>query len=296
MISEAPSQPTLLTRAYSDRQMIVVADDAVVAALDRAESRTSESPRRNNASVEVVSLGVGITLELPLADLVTGIAEAVADLVKMWRRAGNSGLHVLPVGKSQARQLTFPPGHPRSRVIYVGHPAVPEVYCTIADFHRVTFQHKFSEAIDLLMHLGATSIRVEHVRGWSKEFSTLLSVPLGQAGTVGTGEARAAGRSDSHLLYEATLSGASEPTLPDSLVWYPHEPTWQSVAKGRISFRLREFSLMVTYDDDFGVNAGLKALAFKSGFEVGGKFEDHEATTWRIAGRFHPGDQVSGAR
>ena len=82
------------------------------------------------------------------------------------------------------------------------------------------------------------------------------------------------------------MPGRSEPKLPDSLVWYPHEPTWQSIANGRIDFRLRDFSLIVTYDDDFGINAGLKALAFKSGFEIGGKFEDYEATTWRLAGEF----------
>ena len=34
-------------------------------------------------------------------------------------------------------------------------------------------------------------------------------------------------------------------------------------------FGLREFHLNVTYEDDFGVNAGLKALAFKSGLGLG---------------------------
>ena len=54
-----------------------------------------------------------------------------------------------------------------------------------------------------------------------------------------------------------------------TLVWYQHEPTWKAIAEGRMRFGLREFLLNVTYEDDFGVNAGLKALAFKSGLGLG---------------------------
>ena len=111
-------------------------------------------------------------------------------------------------------------------------------------------------------------------------------MPLGKPGMAATVEAGAARGSESRILFDATLIGALEPKLPDSLVWYPHEPTWKAIADGRMQFGLHDFNLNVTYEDDFGVNAGLKALAFKSGLDLGGKFEDHEATTWRIAGQF----------
>ena len=74
--------------------------------------------------------------------------------------------------------------------------------------------------------------------------------------------------------------------MPSSLVWYHHEPTWQSIAKGRIDFGLSQFLLTVNYEDDFGVNAGLKASAMKAGLELGGNFEAHEATTWKLHGKF----------
>lgn len=87
--------------------------------------------------------------------------------------------------------LKFPLGHPRNGVLYIGHPAKPDVYYTMAEFHRVTFEHKFSEATSLLMHLGATKIRVGHVTGWSKEFSGRISAPLGMADSSGEIEAGA---------------------------------------------------------------------------------------------------------
>ena len=279
MNTESKESASFLERPYSDRQMIVVTDDAVVEAVHKAELEALEKEHNVNW------LQIG---EIALKSLFPGMlaAEVIKEAIKAWSRARASGIQVLQIGKSQAARLEFPPGHPREGLVYVGHPAKPYVYYTTADFHRVTFEHKFSEAINLLMHLGATHIRVEHVHGWSKEFSSRLSISLGEADSTVAGEAEATRRAGTQLLYEATLSGAAEPTLPESLVWFPHEPTWQAIAEGRIHFGLQNFSLNVTYGDDFGVNAGLKVSALKAGFELGGQFEDHEATTWRIAGEF----------
>ncbi|KQQ97178.1 hypothetical protein ASF77_04255 [Massilia sp. Leaf139] len=134
------------------------------------------------------------------------------------------------------------------------------------------------------MHLGATEIKVKHVQGWSREFAAKMAGPLSATEVdiqVSSQKANA-----SSLLYEAHLEGNTQPRIPDSLVWYQHEPTWQSIAKGRIEFGLTEFSLTVNYEDDFGVNAGLKLNAGKAGLDLGGTFEDHQATTWQIHGKF----------
>ena len=271
-------RPSVLSRPYSERQMIVVTDDDVAEALHRAENERSQ--RKEGLSRSDIAL-------LVLSPTSFVAEKLVNEAIKAWKRALEYDIHILHVGESESAELKFPLGHPRDAVVYVGHPALPDVYYTIADFHRVTFEHKFSEAINLLMHLGATHIRVEHVRGWSQEFSSRLSAALGQASTNTTaGEVKQARHSRSQLLYEATFSGTTKPRLPSSLVWYHHEPTWQSIAKGRVEFGLQEFSLNVTYEDDYGVNAGLKASVHKAGFDLGGKFEDHEATTWRIAGQF----------
>lgn len=45
----------------------------------------------------------------------------------------------------------------------------------------------------------------------------------------------------------------------------------------------------MNYDDDFGVNAGLKLSAKKAGVDLGGNFENRESTTWKLVGKFGNG-------
>jgi hypothetical protein len=190
----------------------------------------------------------------------------------------------LLVSTLESRLLKFPLGHPRDGVVYIGHPAVANLYYPMADFHRVIFEHKFCEAISLLMSLRARQMRVEHVTGWSREFLAGLSLPLPTDDlNVGAGGHSSSRRS---LLYEASLSGTGDPKIPDGLVWYHHEPTWQSVASGRLDFGLDEFRLTVASEDDFGIDARLKTVIGGCGLDLGGRFEDHRSTIWRIEGTF----------
>ncbi|MDD2661586.1 MAG: hypothetical protein PHY54_18200 [Methylococcales bacterium] len=260
-------------------QLIVVAPDEVVDATREAEAAARE-PKKGLDFSAIATIAAKAIYDASVVNLLVDGAEALV----AWRKARQSGLNITQISQTQASNLTFPPGHPRDAVLYVAHPAINEVYFTVASFHRLTIEHKFSEAIDLLMYFGATEIQVEHVRGWSREFAARLSTPLPQATT--TVHAFGAQASSSSLLYEAHIRGSSEPKIPDSLVWYPHEPTWQSIAKGRSAFGLKEFSLAVNYEDDFGINAGLKLTAGKSGLDLGGTFEDHQATTWKLHGKF----------
>jgi hypothetical protein len=270
----------LIERPYSERQLIVVADDAVVEATRIAERQVAERGNILNWT------RIGEVAVRGIAGSLGGLlVEITKEAVQAWSRARASGVRILQIGRTEARSIRFPPGHPREGVLYIGHPALANVYYTTADFHRVTFEHKFCEAIEILMHLGASKIRVEHVRGWSQEFSTRLSVPLGPTESLSAEGGRQQSKKE-QLLYEATLTGTKEAILPENLVWYPHEPTWQSIANGRIRFGLRDFALSVSYEDDFGVNAGLKATVQQAGLDLGGRFEDHVATVWRIAGQF----------
>lgn len=84
----------------------------------------------------------------------------------------------------------------------------------------------------------------------------------------------------------ATLKGHAAPKIPDNLVWFPHEPVWQQIARDRIDCGLEDFDLTISYSDNFGVNAKLIASLTKGSFELGGTFEEHESTTWRITGEF----------
>ena len=113
-------------------------------------------------------------------------------------------------------------------------PAVRNRYCTASDFHRMVFEHKFSEAVTLLMALGATAIEVHHVAGWTKEILGTMASAFDVAGVVDAAldaEMSSEKNEGRSLILKADLGRGTprEPYLPDNMVWYPHEQLWQTV-------------------------------------------------------------------
>lgn len=265
----------LLQVPTSQRQLVVVQPDEVLSAKKTASDSTTLE------TVLSAALSVGGYFRWGI----WGAAAIVAkDAYLAWEHARDSGLNVMAISYSEASQLNFPPGHPCLGTLYALHPAKPSLYYTSAMFHRMAFEHKFSEAVDLLMSLGASSIEVNHVNGWSREFSASMSVPIPSV----SGKASASEKASeaSTLLFKAEFENDREPELPADMVWYAHEPTWNSVASGRMKYGMKEFSLTVAYQDDYGVNAGLQVKAAKAGLDLGGDFGVHKNTTWTISGKF----------
>lgn len=89
------------------------------------------------------------------------VVNAVVNRLKS-EESHKPGIETIRVPIQQAGFLSLPPGHPQTDVLYVAHPSDPATYLPVADFHRLTFEHKFAEAIRLLMHLGARTISVTH--------------------------------------------------------------------------------------------------------------------------------------
>jgi hypothetical protein len=218
-----------------------VADDALVDASRKEEGGFGWAELAKSATIPFYAA-------IPLGRIAINAYQA-------WAQVKASGISLLQVRRSDAKLLTFPLGHPRDNIIYVGHPSVPEVYYPMAEFHKTIFEHKLCEAVRLLMHLGAARIRVEHESGWSADFSAKLSVPIGTGGEKLAGRASTRSKAHALILYEAQLSGMTAPSCPSDLIWYKHEPTWQAVADGRLNCGLKTFSIKLSYTDDFGVNA-----------------------------------------
>ena len=295
-MTESAAPVVLAALPYAERQLIVVVDDALVAA-EREAEKEAEPGDGGASSVEIANVAAlaiapesrwrarrvrvagiaGLTGHMVASAVATALAAA---------RARDSGVDVLTVASTEAASLTFPPGHPRDRVLYVGHPAVPTTYYAAAGFHHLTFEHKFAEAVELVMDLGATQLEVEHVKGWSDELAANLAVPLPMAGAEAGLHAKQSRSHGSSALFKASLKGNANPKLPDGLVWFPHEPTWQQLAEGRLKHGLTQFQLSVRYEDDYGIDAGLKLKAGNAGLELGGSFQEHESTVWRIEGNF----------
>lgn len=277
--SELPAP--LANRPYTERQFIVVAADEIVEAELKARKAATKT-----AAIDWAKMAE-LTLSAVAGGGSVSIAAALIEAVKAWNRLRAGGMPIMTIKRSDAAKLVFTPGHPRDGYLYVGHPAVEQVYYTPALFHRLCFEHKFCEALRLLAGLGASKVSVEHVSGWSREFLASLSVPHGHAGTV---SAKAAGKSKSasRLLFTAKYDGNHEPAVPPNQVWYPHEPLWQEIAHERLHHGLTDFSLTVRYEEDFGVDAKFAGTVLKSKLSLGGNFEAQKNTVWRLVGKFRP--------
>jgi hypothetical protein len=287
-----PEGQDILIRPYMERHLIVVSQTKLIKAAEEDIRRLGQV-----AKPDLGSLISKTTKSLILAAVTLNIKEAVnvgVEYVEALGKLGQQGVSILPISREQAVKLSFPPTHPRDGVVYVGHPSIPEQYYPMAGFHRIMFEQKVTEAVRLLMSLGANSISAEHVRGWSRDFAAHISVPLPLTDAKAGADASAGRKERDSLLFAARLAGSDAPKIPTDLVWYPFEPTWKAIGEGRLRFGLKEFELSVSYLDDFGVNLGVKASIARAGLDLGGKFEDHEATIWKLTGKF--GSEQSSGR
>lgn len=278
----------LSTMPYPQRQFIVIVEDKVVEAEletrkegEKAEVRRKKEERKEALDDDPIWEDAfnKVRHATPKLDI---SSMSLVENVSEWRRSRDDKLRVLVLGYTTASSLIFPPGHPRYGVLYVAHPVLPKVYYTAAGFHRLTFEHKFSEALELLMALGANRVTVEHVSGWSRDFG----VGGGTAFDVATAKGGRKLSRQSRVFFEAQLEGSKQPNLPPDLVWYPYEPTWHAIAEGRLKYGIKNFKLIIEYADDFNVNMELSLKASKLGLEVGGEFTDFQETVWHMDGEF----------
>ena len=300
------SEVPLSDRPYAERQFVMVVDDAIVERirlrrqLEEAEAKAGGKSKDTEDWATFAAMVVGVAF--PVARVAAlGIAgyEVIRRGLEAWGQASESvDIHL--VAESEATAITFPPGHPKPDVLYIGHPAVQNRYCTVSDFHRMVFEHKFSEAVSLLMALGATAIEVYHVAGWTKEILGTMAAGFGVANianSVHHAEASAEKSEARSLILKADLGRGAprEPYLPDNMVWYPHEQLWQTVAQGRLDHQLTRCQLAVNYADDFGVNAELHGAVSvtkkgEAALSLGGSWNEYTSTVWRIDAIFGDDD------
>jgi len=104
----------LLALPYHTRQLIVVVDDVVAKNLATANSNSNATPNVKQMLMKAISYSI------------LGPAPALIEMiVKAVQGMKERGMEVLTVGHTNVRTLTFPPGHPRGSVLYIGHPAKP---------------------------------------------------------------------------------------------------------------------------------------------------------------------------
>jgi hypothetical protein len=294
-------EPFTINIPYTDRQRILIAADEAVAAerqsrallVDQAQQQplppgaedtsagdAEDEPvpgRSHAAAVAAQQLQRGLH---GLHDAGTGLKRGLDDRAMM---AFRRRLGILMIGRAEAAVLRFDHGHPLTDVLYVGHPARPDLYYPAAEFHRRVFEHKFAEAVMLLTSLGASRIALTQVQGQTRETEGAALVQSSLA--LGFTRTRTE-QSWSGAMFEADFPGSREPVVPDSLCWYPDEHTWQMIAHTRIAGGAERTSLEVRYLTDYGIDMHMVRAARTFGVKIGGKFQEHHNTIWRLDAEF----------
>ncbi|MDP3274858.1 MAG: hypothetical protein Q8Q09_06640 [Deltaproteobacteria bacterium] len=227
----------------------------------------------------------------------SAVGRAVARGVSRWlpegkardavERVAAAGARVLPMSEV-VRAYAFPPGHPRVDHAYAVHPCQSARYIPVGAFHRVLFDEKVSELMTLLASLGAERVSLRAMQGYreSSGVSASVQVPMDP---LHLGEhAGRAHREERMVQWEETFDVdlSREPSIPEGLHWFAHEPHWQALAQRRLAYGARSFRVALAYDEDFGVNASL-ALALEGlGLQLGGHLQRFERTRWEVEGTF----------
>jgi hypothetical protein len=166
--------------------------------------------------------------------------------------------------------------------LYAGHPTRSDEYFPVNSFHGDVFDTKVAEAINLLHSLGAFSISVQHVRGWTRGANFEVGGPRLPFKILG----RTTRGGSKSITFDGEYAPTTAPALPEDLSWYDREPLWRALAEGRLRSGMTRFQLDVRYDQDFGIDLKLVDSAKQLGLRLGGEFKAQRETIWRMTGHF----------
>lgn len=141
--------------------------------------------------------------------------------------------------------IKFPMGHPIANQLYVGHPLIPSKYIPFDNYQLELVEDKVREFCMLAQSLGATEISIECLNASaSNESGRNKQDVSGEAGNKmfkGKGEYHQDRSSQlmaelSHSIsLHQTFTPFNKPSIPEDMVWYEDEPSWQRLASQRMN-------------------------------------------------------------
>ena len=281
-----------LSLPYYNRKYVTFISNDAYERIEQQRIRSTNSPydeaMRNalkSISGELNYSKIASILLLPTASAIVLTPTLIEIFLGYLSRKRQKDDLVLIIPRSFSSHLKLPPSHPLDQnFVYVAHPTDPNTYLPISEFHRFVFEDKCKELLNILTYLGAKSITIRHVHGWSDNITIKLGANIPNA-SMDAGGGKQSDR-QSKILYTAKLNNTRKPALPSQLAWYHHESLWQAMATMRLKGGLTEFQVDLEYSDDFGINATLKSRINKIGMNVGGNFVEHQSTVWHFEGTF----------
>ena len=214
-------------------------------------------------------------------------------------------------------KLMFEENHPQNGVMYVQHPMQQNVYIDIDSFHSGVLERKYNELIRLLVALGATQItcEVESCDSTDEKLRKKMKVGGGVDTVFGSVEGSFANDNASSrvitlrkkLATRIVKRSSATPHIPEGMVFYPFEDSWQHLASMAMEGGLKEYEVSLTYRKDYAVtghslaSVGAKIKSKVPGYQFGveGNFEKEfdrelkqlQSTVWHYHVKFGAGDE-----
>lgn len=146
--------------------------------------------------------------------------------------------------------INFPMGHPIANQLYVGHPYIPSKYIPFENYELELIEDKIREFSQIMQYLGATEINIESVNSSSNNKDSKkdqkLSGGIDYKFTSGSGNAERHINNkllediSQHINLHQKFSPKKTPMLPNNLVWYQNESSWQRLYSQRMQGALLE--------------------------------------------------------
>ena len=206
--------------------------------------------------------------------------------------------------------INFPMGHPVANQLYVGHPYIPSKYIPFDNYELELIEDKIREFSQIMQYLGATEINIESVNSSSNnkdsKFDQKLSggVDYKFISGSGNGERHITNKLlediSQHINLHQKFSPKKYPALPENLVWYQNEPSWQRLYSQRMQGALLEHeerietkkSRVVENSELKQISAEVKWLFIQANGNweqsMEEKFEAHENAILSIHVKFAP--------
>lgn len=213
-------------------------------------------------------------------------------------------------------KIEFPIGHPIANQLYIGHPYLPHKYIPFENYQLELIEDKVREFCSLVQKLGATEITIECINATSSDgtISGKKSGSMNAQHKVIDGNASGKIEYSRHLIDELTHSinmrqtftPTQAPILPEGMVWYKHEPSWQRLYAQRMEGSLLTHeerietrkSQMVESNEMKEIKGEVQSLFSSAGLEWSKteelKYQMQENAVLSIKVKFAPMSQLSG--
>ena len=207
-------------------------------------------------------------------------------------------------------EIKFPITHPKKDHTYICHPYDNRLYLPIEDYEEVLLNDRINEYCYLMQCLGATTIRIQNKKEESlnedrksaRNIHGEVSYKILEAsGNYEPNSKKGEGRNSKYTFArEQHFNPSKKPYIPDGLIWFPHEVSWQRLATQRMSGGILKYSesvsssenRVVTSNELQDINAEIKVLfaKMKGGIKRESNYEIsmNEDQEWEIFVEFKP--------